>query len=158
MFIEPLDSPTVAPEDSTAPGTTAHRIQIALLALAYGLAGIGTLIVLSVLTTIYATFQDFGANKFIQTLAHDIAAQPWVLSSDASFSIQVSEAPAKLIAVLVYLLYLGLQVMIGNILIRAGVHVVTPKFDYELMRLRQRGTEVAKRAEALVPFRKAEKA
>ncbi|MEI9893756.1 MAG: hypothetical protein WDN28_07605 [Chthoniobacter sp.] len=138
--------------ERVTPGPAHSRqIPLTLLVPAYSLIAFGVLILGTVLATVFSTFQEPASNKFVTTFAHDMATQPLVMASDASFWIQLGSSAGKLIAVLVFLLFAGLGAWIGSTLIRAGVHVVSPQFNEQMGRLKRRVEEIAGQVRASIP-------
>jgi len=134
-----------------APGTDLERdprlrphrhIPMPLLVLAYGLVGFGVLVLATVLSALYATFQDPVANKFVVRLTQHLAAQPLVTSGDGTFSIMLGASASELVAMLVFLLMVGIASVAGTMIVQAGVHVVAPQFNYQMVRLKKRMDEM----------------
>jgi hypothetical protein len=143
MFADTIDSTNTDTERPAFRGLRYRQIPLPLQVVAYGLISFGTAILGTVLSLLYSTFQDLPANKFIATVARDLSAQPWVLSADKSFTIQLSSAATELIALLLFLIFALLGGWIGSTIVRCGVNIVSPQFNYQMARLKQRVSEVA---------------
>lgn len=140
-YADSIDAPgTDLDRDTRIPP---HRqIPMPLLALAYGLVGFGVLVLGTVLSALYATFQDPVSNKFVAKLTQDFAAKPLVVSGDGTFSIMLGTSAAELIALLIFVLMAGMASVAGTMLVQAGVHVVAPQFNYQMVRLKKRMDEL----------------
>jgi hypothetical protein len=95
-----------------------------------------------VLAALYATFQDPVSNKFVAKLTQDFAAKPLVVSGDGTFSIMLGTSSADLIAMLIFMLMAGIASVAGTMLVQAGVQVVAPQFNYQMVRLKKRMDEM----------------
>ena len=118
-------------EDSmtvTVPG------QMALFAWAIILGGIA--VVVFVLKEIFSTYRDVDSNSFVSDLTDRFSDATLMMLGD--YPVTVTEQGATIMAYFVFIPFALLAIHVGAALIRAGSHILSPTFPYQIARLKQR--------------------
>jgi hypothetical protein len=115
--------------------------EVALLAWALILGGV--VIVIFILKELLGLYLDLDSNSFIAALTHRFSDTTLVTLGD--FPVDVTEQGAAIIAYFVFVPISLLGVHIAVALIRAGSHLLSPVFPYQISRLKQRIDQLRER-------------
>jgi hypothetical protein len=114
-----------------------------LLVVSFALVGAGLLVLGAVLLAVYLTFHDPMSNRYVTDFSKQIATHPLVLSPDLR-SLQIGGGAARLLALLLFIVFSAIGVSIGQVLIRDGAHLVPAHVHGPMAPLQER-------LEAVVP-------
>lgn len=106
------------------------------LALSYALLAGGVSILGFALFEAYGAYTDLASNKFVAELMQQITDKPLVLNPNTPFVL--GEGGARIAAVFLFFMIASVAVAAGLGLIKAGVHVLSPRFEHQLTELKER--------------------
>ncbi len=108
--------------------------QVALLA--WTLIAGGVIIAIYVLTELLSMYRDVDGNSFVGELTRRFTDTTIMTFSDMPLTL--TEQGATILAYFVFIPLALLGVHISVALIRAGAHILSPAFPYQISRLKQR--------------------
>ncbi len=108
--------------------------QSALLAWALILGGV--FVTVFVLIQLFAAYVDIDGNEFVGALAERLSDSTVMTLGD--IPVTLTEQGARIMAYFVFIPIALLGVHIAVALIRAGSHIMSPMFPYQISRLKQR--------------------
>lgn len=108
--------------------------EVALLAWALILGGV--VVAVFVLNELLGAYLDVDENSFVGRLTNQFSDTTLMTLGD--FPVNVTEQGATLIAYFVFVPIALLGIHIAVALIRAGSHILSPVFPYQISRLKQR--------------------
>ncbi len=137
-------------EDNIMDGReTDHTIaQVPKGLIAFGIVLIlsGAFIALFVAQEVLRVYVQWGENSFIRALADQFKnADIFIMGGD---SLAITEQGALIIAFVLFVLLALLGVHIATALIRAGAHIVSPAFPYQLAQLKLRIASLREKVES----------
>ena len=118
------------PEESRVPVPT----HLALLAWALILGGAS--VAIYVLTELFRTYRDVDGNSFVGQLAERFSDS--TVMTFGELPLTLTEQGATIMAYFVFIPLALLAIHIAAALIRAGSHILSPAFPYQIARLKQR--------------------
>ncbi|MDJ0909379.1 MAG: hypothetical protein QNI99_09295 [Woeseiaceae bacterium] len=118
------------PEEPRVPVPT----HLALLAWALILGGAS--VAIYVLTELFRTYRDVDGNSFVGQLAERFSDS--TVMTFGELPLTLTEQGATIMAYFVFIPLALLAIHIAAALIRAGSHILSPAFPYQIARLKQR--------------------
>ena len=117
--------------------------QVALLAWALILGGV--FIVIYVLQQLLSAYLDVDGNSFVGALARRLSDSTVMTIGD--LPLVLTERGALIMAYFVFIPLALLGIHVAVALIRAGSHILSPTFPYQMSRLKQRISRLSARIE-----------
>ena len=108
--------------------------QMALLAWAMILGGVA--VAIFVLKELLSAYLDAGSNVFVTELTNRFSDSTLLTFGD--YPVTVTEQGATIMAYFVFIPFAMLAIHVAVALIRAGSHILSPTFPYQMSRLKQR--------------------
>ena len=108
--------------------------QMALLAWALILGGV--VVAVFVLRELLSAYLDVDSNSFVTELTHRFSDSTLMKLGD--YPVTVTEQGATIMAYFVFIPIAMLAIHVAVALIRAGSHILSPTFPYQIARLKQR--------------------
>ena len=116
-----------------------------LLPLSLGLIGAGVLVLGFVLTEAYGVYADLASNKFIADLTVLVTDKP-IPMPNGGVPILLQNGAARIAAVVLFVMLASMGASVGLGLIKAGVQLISPRYEEQIARLRQRMDELARQS------------
>jgi len=117
--------------------------EVALLAWALILGGV--VVAIFILKELLSAYLDVDGNSFVGELTHRFSDT--TLMTLGEFPVNVTEQGATIIAYFVFVPIALLGIHIAVALIRAGSHILSPIFPYQISRLKQRIDRLSEKSE-----------
>ena len=108
--------------------------QVALLAWALILGGV--VVAIFVLKELFSAYVGIDGNSFVSTLTDKLSDSTLLTLGD--YPVNVTEQGAIIMAYFVFIPIALLGIHVAVALIRAGAHILSPAFPYQMSRLKQR--------------------
>ena len=108
--------------------------QMALLAWALVLGGVA--VAVFVLKELLSAYLDIDSNVFVAELTRRFSDSTLMMLGD--HPVTVTEQGATIMAYFVFIPFAMLAIHVAVALIRAGAHILSPTFPYQMSRLKQR--------------------
>jgi hypothetical protein len=110
--------------------------------LAWVLIVAGLIVLVFVLTEVYSAYTNITSNQFISNLTALLNEQSLLRLADGSH-FAIEQGAAQIGAIILFIMFASLGGSLGLGLVKAGVHVLSPQFDEQFVRLKQRIDNVA---------------
>lgn len=115
---------------------TSVKVPAEMALLAWALLLSGVVIALFVLKEILSAYRDIDGNTFVRELTDRISDTTLMTLGD--LPVTVTEQGATIMAFFVFIPIALLGIHVAVALIRAGSHILSPIFPYQIARLKQR--------------------
>ena len=121
------------------------KVSAPMAVLAWALILGGVFVAIFVLTELFSTYRDVDGNTFLGSLAQRFTDTTLMTFGD--FPLNLTEQGATVMAYFIFIPIALLGIHIAAAFIRAGSHILSPTFPYQMARLRQRVNRLSDKLE-----------
>lgn len=122
--------------DNSATGQKTVKVPVEMALLAWTLILSGAAVAAFILKELFSVYRDVGINPFVSGLTERFSDATLMTFGD--FPVNVTEHGATIMAYFVFIPIALLGIHVAVALIRAGSHILSPVFPYQISRLKRR--------------------